>query len=119
MSRFQKLSQSIWCCQYHIVWVPKISVSDSPRGSGYRRGRVYSDLYRTAEMYDSRVEYTTRSRTFASTDPTQDFGIKLRGDSQRANGHQDFESVPQTAAKTILGQSFLGSRLLCGYRGTG
>ena len=23
MSRFQKLSQSIWHCQYHIVWVPK------------------------------------------------------------------------------------------------
>jgi len=23
MSRFQKLSQTISCCQYHIVWVPK------------------------------------------------------------------------------------------------
>jgi len=23
MSRFQKLSQTLWCCQYHIVWVPK------------------------------------------------------------------------------------------------
>ncbi len=23
MSRFRKLSQIIWCCQYHIVWVPK------------------------------------------------------------------------------------------------
>ena len=23
MSRFQKLSQAIWHCQYHIVWVPK------------------------------------------------------------------------------------------------
>jgi len=23
MSRFQKLSQTIWHCQYHIVWVPK------------------------------------------------------------------------------------------------
>ncbi len=23
MSRFRKLSQTIWCCQYHIVWVPK------------------------------------------------------------------------------------------------
>ena len=23
MSRFKKLSQTIWCCQYHIVWVPK------------------------------------------------------------------------------------------------
>ena len=23
MSRFRKLSQSIWHCQYHIVWVPK------------------------------------------------------------------------------------------------
>lgn len=23
MSRFKKLSQTIWYCQYHIVWVPK------------------------------------------------------------------------------------------------
>ena len=23
MSRFRKLSQTLWCCQYHIVWVPK------------------------------------------------------------------------------------------------
>ena len=23
MSRFQKLSQTIWHCQYHIIWVPK------------------------------------------------------------------------------------------------
>lgn len=23
MSRFEKLSQSIWHCHYHIVWVPK------------------------------------------------------------------------------------------------
>ena len=23
MSRFRKLTQTIWHCQYHIVWVPK------------------------------------------------------------------------------------------------
>ncbi len=23
MSRFCKLSQTLWCCQYHIVWAPK------------------------------------------------------------------------------------------------
>ena len=23
MSRFRKLSQTIWHCQYHIIWVPK------------------------------------------------------------------------------------------------
>jgi putative transposase len=23
MSRFQKLSQTLWHCQYHIVWAPK------------------------------------------------------------------------------------------------
>ncbi len=23
MSRFMKLSQTLWHCQYHIVWVPK------------------------------------------------------------------------------------------------
>ena len=23
MSRFKRLSHSIWCCEYHIVWVSK------------------------------------------------------------------------------------------------
>ncbi|EMB9093922.1 TPA: IS200/IS605 family transposase, partial [Klebsiella michiganensis] len=23
MSRFQKASHVLWCCQYHIVWTPK------------------------------------------------------------------------------------------------
>ena len=23
MSRFEKLSHVLWCCQYHIIWVPK------------------------------------------------------------------------------------------------
>jgi putative transposase len=23
MSRFRKLSQTLWHCQYHIIWVPK------------------------------------------------------------------------------------------------
>ena len=23
MSRFRKLSQTLWCCQYHIIWVPE------------------------------------------------------------------------------------------------
>ncbi|ELL2257193.1 IS200/IS605 family transposase, partial [Salmonella enterica subsp. enterica serovar Infantis] len=23
MSRFQKASHVLWCCQYHIVWTPR------------------------------------------------------------------------------------------------
>ncbi len=23
MSRFRKLSHALWCCEYHIIWVPK------------------------------------------------------------------------------------------------
>ncbi len=23
MSRFNRLSHVIWCCKYHIIWVPK------------------------------------------------------------------------------------------------
>ena len=33
MSRFKKLSQSLWHCQYHIVWVPK-----------YRYKILYGDI---------------------------------------------------------------------------
>ena len=47
MSRFQRLSHSIWCCEYHIVWVPKYR---------YRilKGEVAAEIKKTIQVYCSR-----------------------------------------------------------------
>lgn len=48
MSRFQRLSHVIWCCKYHIVWVPK-----------YRfrilTGPVAEELYNAIQVYCGRL----------------------------------------------------------------
>lgn len=48
MNRFKRLSHVIWCCKYHIVWVPK-----------YRfrilQGLVEEELYETIHVYSGRL----------------------------------------------------------------
>lgn len=48
MSRFRRLSHVIWCCEYHIVWVPKYR---------YRilSGAIASELRKTIEVYSGRL----------------------------------------------------------------
>ncbi len=47
MSRFKRLSHVIWCCKYHIVWVPKYR---------YRllKGEVAAELKKTLYVYSER-----------------------------------------------------------------
>ena len=48
MSRFRRLSHAIWCCEYHIVWVPKYR---------YRilKGAVKAELVKTINVYCGRL----------------------------------------------------------------
>ena len=48
MSRFQRLSQVLWSCQYHIVWVPKYR---------YRilSGEVAKEVYKTIQVFCGRL----------------------------------------------------------------
>ena len=48
MSRFRKLSQTIWHCQYHIVWVPKYR---------YRvlTGRIGKDVEKCVRSFSSQL----------------------------------------------------------------
>jgi len=49
MSRFKRLSHVIWCCKYHLVWVPK-----------YRhrilKGPVSEEVYKTIQVFCGRLE---------------------------------------------------------------
>ena len=48
MSRFKRLSHVIWCCEYHIVWVPKYR---------YRvlQGGVKREVEKTLHVYSGRL----------------------------------------------------------------
>ena len=48
MSRFQKLSHVLWCCQYHIIWVPKFR---------YRvlRGPVGEEVHNCIHVFAGRL----------------------------------------------------------------
>ena len=48
MSRFSKLSHVLWCCQYHIVWVPKFR---------YRvlRGPVGEEVHNCIHVFAGRL----------------------------------------------------------------
>ena len=48
MSRFSKLSHVLWCCQYHIVWVPKFR---------YRvlRGSVGEEVHNCIHVFAGRL----------------------------------------------------------------
>jgi putative transposase len=48
MSRFKKLSHVLWCCQYHIIWVPKFR---------YRvlRGPVGEEVHNCIHVFAGRL----------------------------------------------------------------
>ena len=49
MSRFRKLSQTIWHCQYHIVWVPKYRLR-------ILTGEVAEEVERCIRAFTERLE---------------------------------------------------------------
>jgi len=49
LSRFKKLSQSIWHCQYHIVWVPKYRYK-------VLRGELARDVENLMRAFSHRLE---------------------------------------------------------------
>jgi len=49
MSRFRKLSQTIWHCQYHIVWVPKYRLR-------MLTGAVSEEVAQCIRTYSERAE---------------------------------------------------------------
>jgi len=49
MSRFKKLSKSIWHCQYHIVWVPKYRYK-------VLKGEIARDVENLMRAFSQRLE---------------------------------------------------------------
>lgn len=61
------------------------------------------------------VEHSGRSCASIGDDTAEAVGIGLHGHREGANGDTCSQEIPAPEAETLLGQSFLGQRILRGY----
>ncbi len=113
MSRFHKLSHTIWHCQYHIVRVPKYryriltgAVCDAAE-SGIHAICGYAGC----EIVELNV-CTAGSCTPCDNDTAEAVDIEFDGAGERSDINEDVSSISRTAEEALLGESFLGKRIL-------
>ncbi len=106
MSRFKRLSHVIWCCKYHIVWVPK-----------YRfrilTGPIAEELYKTIHVYCGRmgcevIELNIQSdhvHLLVSMPPKESVS-KLLGTVKGKTAIQVFRQFPHLKQKPYWGNHF-------------
>ena len=64
------------------------------------------------------VERSTGSYTPNSDDSSQEVDIGDGGDSERSYSNSGVQAVSVSEEEALLGQPFLGARVLCRYRGS-
>ena len=69
----------------------------------------------TVGMRGYGTECAKRPRAFVGEGSAEAFDIGIDGHSERANRDSDIQCVSVSEETPLLGQSFLGERLLCGY----
>ncbi len=112
-SRFSKLSHVIWHCQYHIVWVPKYRYRVLTERVGYevqKTIRVYSERL-GCEIVELNVQ-ADHVHLLVKVPPKISIS-KLMGSVKGKAAIQIFRQFPYLNREAILGEPFLGERLLC------
>ena len=113
MSKFQKMSHTIWHCEYHIVWVPKYR---------YRvlQGKVKEEVEfcvrdQAAQMGCETVEINVQAdhvhmvvKVLPKLSISEYMG-RIKGKS----AIRLLKRVQRPERPTVLGESFLGARVLC------
>ncbi|PCJ46450.1 MAG: IS200/IS605 family transposase [Gammaproteobacteria bacterium] len=106
MSRFNRLSHVIWCCKYHIVWVPK-----------YRfrilNGEIATEIYKTIYVYCGRmkcevIELNVQNdhvHLVVSVPPKESIS-KLLGMVKGKTAIQIFRQFPYLKSKPYWGNHF-------------
>lgn len=106
LSRFKRLSHVIWCCKYHIVWVPKYR---------YRilKGPVADELRKTIYVYCGRmgceVEELNIQRDHVHllvSMPPKESVSKLLGTVKGKTAIQIFRQFPYLKSKPYWGNHF-------------
>ena len=85
VSRFRKLSHSIWHCQYHIVWVPEIQIPDTGRSASGGGASGNPGNLRLCRVRGVGTERAERSCAPCRDDPTEGCCVRVNGVAERAN----------------------------------
>ena len=108
------MALSVSCCMG-----TEVSVSDLNRGcEGGSRSWGPGDL-RVCGMRGDGAECAAGSRASGSDDPAEGVDIRTAGSGEGSDLDEVVSPVSVFEEEALLGQSFLGKRLLCGHRGIG
>lgn len=113
MSRFKKLSHTLWHCQYHIVWIPKYRLrilEEEVKQEVHNCIHTFSEQKRCKVM-ELNVQ-KDHIHLIVMVPPKLSISDYM-GIIGRPDSNSSVRQVPQVEEKTVLGQSFLVKRLLC------
>ena len=93
----------------------EVSVSDAARADCQGSAEMRDDILSAVGMRDRGDEHSGGSRAFVSKGAAEDVNLGLNGRPERAYGDPVVQSVSDVTQETLLGQSFLGQRVLRGH----
>ena len=113
MSNFKKLSHVLYRCTYHIVWTPKYRYRVL---EGLVRDLLSKDIpmlleWKSSEMIEMNIQKDHIHLIVSVTSQGIDF--TAYGSLERQDRHQDFQKLSSVKNEALLGQPFLGERILC------
>ena len=119
MSRFHKLSHAIWHCQYHLVWVPKYRYRILKGAVGQEVSTCIHVFAQQKECEVVELNVQVESRSPACACSAEGVYLRIGRHAEGSQCHSCFQAVSLSEGEALLGESFLGARLLCGYGGSG
>lgn len=72
-----------------------------------------NDILSAIELQSGRAERPGRSCALVGKDTAEDIGIGIGWNSERPDSNKAVQCISVSQETAILGQSFLGERLLC------
>ena len=119
MTKWKKLSHTIYQCKYHIVWCPKYR---------YRilKGVVVEFVeqtlrmlceWRNIEILEMNVKEDHIHMILAI--PLKIIDIRSNGNAKRQNSNKTLQKLSRSQEETLLGKSFLEPGILCKFYRSG
>ena len=116
--RFQKVSTRSMGMQIPSGLVSEVSLQDFEWGCGQISSRDHQATVRVEEGRDFGWQCTDRPHPFGLVDTAEVFGFRVRRVCERQECNQDFRYASRAEA-AVLGQTFLGERVLCQHSRSG
>src|SRR5215475_12226579 len=120
MSRFERASHVIWHCQYHLMWVPKyrFRMLQGPIGREVQKCLMTFCQQLGCQIVEMNVQVDhVHLLVKVPLGESATAGIDLGADGGPERTYRDtlVQRISELAQEAVLGQSFLGQRVLCRY----